>query len=368
MHIHQMPVKTLTITPKPKKQSPMKKQPRPINIANLLRTIILPVWLLGSICSAQTNNSETTSYLDHPGAKSFIDEMVKQEGLDRHKVEQLLKSAHRQPKILEAIARPAEKTLTWAKYRNIFMTEDRIQKGIEFFQQYKEPLLKAEKAYGVPVEIITAILGVETRYGQHRGRYRVIDALATLTFDYPPRARFFRTQLRDYLKLDQVAGIDLYKVTGSYAGAMGYPQFIPSSYIHYAVDFDEDGKTDLLENPRDAIGSVANYFRQHGWQTGQPIASPARYLNTRRPESSLTPLVNQSLKPSHTVAFWIAQGLIPDISVDPQEPATAMKLNGENGIEYWIGLTNFYVITRYNHSHLYGMAVYQLSEALKQKM
>lgn len=189
-----------------------------------------------------------------------------------------------------------------------------------------------------------------------------------MAFDYPPRSPFFRNELKEFLKLKKEAGISLDEVKGSYAGAMGYGQFISSSYRHYAVDFDNDGQIDLINNPVDAIGSVANYFKHHGWKSGAPITSLARNMNAQTNNTSLSSIVNKKLKPEHTIADLKQNGLLADINFNDQEKATAMLLQGKNGPEYWIGLHNFYVITRYNHSHLYAMAVFQLSEALKKQL
>jgi len=236
-----------------------------------------------------------------------------------------------------------------------------INNGIKFWDKHEKTLARASKEFGIPSEIMVAIIGVETRYGSNRGSYRVIDALSTLAFDYPPRASFFRKELIEFLKLKEIAGIDTATAKGSYAGAMGYPQFIPSSYHHYAVDYDKDSKTDLIENPVDAIGSVGNYFKVHGWQTGQPVTTRANLAAT----SDLAEEFNRQLKPKFNVGHFRSKGLIPVSKTEDKEPATAMKLEGKKGTEYWLGLTNFYVITRYNHSKLYAMAVYQLSKEIK---
>lgn len=333
----------------------------------LLSLPLLPgllLWLL-------SNTSAANNYTQHPQFSDFLDEVVSEGIYPKEQLITLMQSTTRNESILKAIARPAEKTLTWAEYRKIFLTEDRINQGVEFYRQHKDTFAKASKTTGVPEEMILAILGVETRYGKHRGSYRVVDALATLGFDYPPRAKFFRKQLKEFLFLEQEAGIDLSTAKGSYAGAMGYPQFIPSSYRHYAVDFDGDKKIDLIDNPADAIGSIANYLKVHGWRPNEPITTPARYLKNGTSDKSnaaLTAALNQSLKPKHTVKELSDLGLIPDLTVPASEKATAMRLQGDNGDEYWLGLRNFYVITRYNHSRLYAMAAYQLSQALKEKI
>ena len=311
---------------------------------------------------------ESPSYLQHPLAKPFIDEVVAEGQFKREDLEKLLASATRKDSILEAIARPAEKTKTWAEYRPIFLTQDRIDGGIEFAKTYHDALERAEKEFGVSRYIILAIIGVETRYGKFKGNYRVVDSLATLAFDYPPRAPFFRKELKEFLHLEQEAHIDLMTATGSYAGAMGYPQFISSSYRNFAVDFDGDRHTDLINNPVDAIGSVANYFKQHGWQDHEPVVSVARYLGDDTKESELDSVVNQELKLTLTVADLRKRGLEPDQDFNDDALALAFRQEGADGTEYWIGLNNFYVITRYNRSPLYSMAVYQLSEVLRNKL
>lgn len=310
--------------------------------------------------------SHANSYAEHPKFKKFLDEVVAEGIYPKEQLIELMKTAERKDSILKAIARPAEKTLTWAQYQKIFLTKDRIEKGIKFYHQHKASFQRASQETGVPEEMILAILGVETRYGQTRGGYRVVDALATLGFDYPPRAKFFRKQLKEFLFLEKEAGINLAEAKGSYAGAMGYPQFIPSSYRHYAVDFDGDNKIDLINNPVDAIGSIANYFKVHGWQPGEPVTVPAKL--TKANSHALDKVINKKLKPQHTVKELSRLGLEPEQKLADNAKATAMRLKGENGNEYWIGLTNFYVITRYNHSKLYAMAAYQLSQALKEKM
>ena len=334
--------------------------------------LLLPALLCGIFpfsLPGKAQGNVSASYLSHPQSKAFIDEIVAENIYPRPALEQLLESASKQQSILDAIARPAEKTKSWAEYRAIFLTQDRIDKGIDFYKQYQSAFAQAEKKYGVPRQIILAIIGVETRYGQHKGNYRVIDSLATLAFDYPPRSPFFREELKQFLKLQAEAGINLSKVKGSYAGAMGYGQFISSSYRHYAVDFNNDGRIDLINTPEDAIGSVANYFKEHGWQNGAPITSVARYLQpSNDKQNALSDVINRDLKPQYTVAELRQRGLLADTDLDQQQKATAMQLNGSNGVEYWIGLQNFYVITRYNHSHLYAMAVFQLSEELKKRL
>ncbi|WP_461422555.1 lytic murein transglycosylase B [Ketobacter sp.] len=315
--------------------------------------------------SAAADSKQSESYLHHPKAAAFIEEIRTEKAYPEAKLKALLDSAHQSQSILEAIARPAEKTKTWAEYRPIFMTQDRIDQGVAFYQQHQAVFERAEKEFGVSRYIILAIIGVETRYGKHKGNYRVIDALTTLAFDYPPRSPFFRSELKHFLHLEKEAGIDLMQAKGSYAGAMGFGQFISSSYRHYAVDFNDDDHRDLINDPVDAIGSVANYFKQHGWKTGQPVVSKAQLKKSTAKTDSV---INQALKPKLTILELKKAGLIPDDAYEDRSLATAMRFEGAQGTEYWIGLQNFYTITRYNHSPLYAMAVYQLSEALKQRL
>ena len=298
-------------------------------------------------------------YSVHPQGKAFIDEMVKTHRFEGDQLRQLLRQAERQESILQAIARPAERVLTWKDYARIFLTTERIEDGREFLKQHRETLARAEAVYGVPPEIIVAILGVETKYGRIQGRHRVIDALTTLGFDYPPRATFFRSELEQYLLMTREQGFDPLTLTGSYAGAMGYGQFIPSSFRRYAVDFDGDKVADIWNNPVDAIGSVANYFKQKGWQAGEPVVTPVQVkgMDYRR-------MLQKGLKPTHTLAELKRAGVLLPDSYDPQQAGLLLELEGEQGLEHWVGFHNFYVITRYNISHLYALAVYQLSREL----
>ncbi|MEH6626110.1 MAG: lytic murein transglycosylase B [Motiliproteus sp.] len=304
--------------------------------------------------------AKSTGYADNPKAKVFIDKMVNQ-GFERAYLQQLIAGAQRQESILKAIAKPAERRLNWGQYRKIFLGKKRIQQGVEFWDKHADTLNAASEKYGVAPEIIVAIIGVETRYGRHAGKYRVLDALATLSFDYPPRSTFFTGQLEQLLLLSKEEKLDSTQLKGSYAGAMGYGQFIPSSYRHYAVDFDGDGQRDILSNPVDAIGSVANYFKQHGWNQGDPVtvtASVAKNVDSK--------VFNANLKPEKTLAEWKSLGVVAvqEPGVSDKTVATAMKMKIEEREEHWLGLHNFYVITRYNHSRLYAMAVYQLSQEI----
>ncbi|WP_426415932.1 lytic murein transglycosylase B [Aestuariirhabdus sp. LZHN29] len=298
-------------------------------------------------------------YSDSKEAQKLIDEMVQEHQYDRETLERVFDSATRKQSILDAIARPAERTKTWHEYRQIFITPSRTKAGIAFWQQHAEALARAEKEFGVPPEMIVAIIGVETFYGKHRGKFRVVDALSTLGFDYPPRQTFFRKQLKEFLLLSREQGFDPLDLTGSYAGAMGFPQFIPSSFRAYAVDFDGDGQIDIWNNPVDAIGSVANYFRRHGWQQGAPVVTRAHVKGDQYGEG-----VSDSLKPGQTLDELQALGWEPLQVPAADASVRGIKLQGEHGSEFWVGMHNLYVITRYNHSTLYAMAAFQLSEEL----
>lgn len=300
-----------------------------------------------------------------PEVLEFIEETVSKHGLSKAAVTQVLQRAEKNQAVLDAIARPWE-AKPWYQYYPIFLTDKRVDKGVAFWQEHKETLEKAEKEFGVPAQIITAIIGVETYYGSYKGKYAVLDALYSLGFYYPPRAKFFKKELGEFLRLTSEEKLDPMALKGSYAGAMGWGQFISSSYRHYAVDFDGDGIRDLLNNPVDAIGSVANYFKQHKWQPGKPVAYQAQIQ-----DSDISHLLTDSLKIEHD---WrqLAQANVSvsgdDISLSATTPAKLQAFEIESGTEYWAVLDNFYVITRYNHSPLYAMVVFQLSEQIKAKM
>jgi membrane-bound lytic murein transglycosylase B len=317
--------------------------------------VVFVLLLLPALASAQYDKT--------PEGQIFIREMAERYGFEGSRVEALLAAAERKDSILDSISRPAEKTMEWHQYRKIFIRPDRIDQGVEFLRQYREAFERAEDEYGVPASVIAGIIGVETWYGTYKGNHRVLDALATLAFDYPPRSRFFRSELVQYLLMTREQGFDPEELTGSYAGAMGYGQFISSSYRHYAIDFDGDGVVDILSNPVDAIGSVANYFRAHHWKQGEPIAEQ---VADSLPEGS--PLLTRELKPGLTVNDYQQAGLAPEVNVAGDARARAIRLAGADGRELWLTYHNFYVITRYNHSHLYAMAVFQLANALDDRI
>ena len=301
-----------------------------------------------------------SNYSQQPQVQAFIDRMVDEHGFDRNELVTVLDKAERREDILELMRKPAEKRLKWFEYRKIFLTQSRIEGGVTFWEENTEILDKVVAEYGVDPQVIIAIIGVETRYGSNTGRHRVLDALATLSFDYPPRSEFFTGELEQYLILAREEDIDLLTTTGSYAGAMGYGQFIPSSYRHYAIDFDGDGKRDLWDNKADIIGSVANYFHAHDWTPGTPVAIPADVEG-----NDYQTILDLGYKPNTVLDAMRHDGITPATPLPDALLAALLRFEQQDGTEYWLGFNNFYVITRYNHSPLYAMAVYQLSEEIR---
>ncbi|GAA4500480.1 lytic murein transglycosylase B [Pseudaeromonas paramecii] len=273
----------------------------------------------------------------------------------------LVKAQFRQP-VLDAIQRPWE-AKPWSQYRPIFLTPERISAGAVFWQQHAELLARAEAQLQVPAQVIVAILGVETYFGTRMGDHPVLDALYTLGFHYPPRGAFFSKEFAQYVRLAAEQGWEMSEPKGSYAGAMGMGQFIPSSYLHYAIDFDGDGHRDLFHNPADAIGSVANYFHEHNWQLGTPVAHPVKVAD----ESRVQALLSDKLEITTDWQQLQAAGVTSDAPLAAETPVKLIRLEGAEGTEYWAVEHNFYVITRYNRSPLYAMAVYQLSQAIAQE-
>jgi len=307
------------------------------------------------------NQSAHAQIHNEEDVRIFMQEMITKHGFERDYLVSILSQANVSDTILEAISRPAE-AMPWYKYRPIFLRADRIQLGAEFIKTHKETLDRAEKEYGVPPEIIAAIIGVETRYGQNTGSYRVVDALVTLGFKFPRRAEFFKSELEQFLLLTREQQVDPLSIKGSYAGAMGIPQFISSSYRHYAIDFDNDGYIDLWNNPVDAIGSVANYFKMHGWQHGQKVAVKAVASDDRYKE-----IVASGLELHIAKNLLSDYGITADVDHNSEEQVKLLSYETEQGDELWIGFRNFYAITRYNRSILYGMAVFQLADEISKE-
>jgi membrane-bound lytic murein transglycosylase B len=291
----------------------------------------------------------------------FIGEMAEKHGIERSELEAIFSRAHYRPAILRAVSKPAE-AKPWYQYRSIFINDERIRKGVAFMKQHAEPLESARQIYGVPGALTTAILGIETGYGQRKGRYVVLDALTTLAFNDLKRADLFRYELEHYLLLTREEGMVPHKMRGSYAGAMGIAQFMPSSYRRYAVDFDGDGKRDLTRNVADAIGSVANYFEAYGWEAGAPVAVRASVEKDRASDAE-----RRKDGSRRRIEAWKKLGVAPDRHVRSSERARLIILNGEKGPEYWLGFDNFFVITEYNHSINYAMAAYQLAVEIESK-
>ena len=299
-------------------------------------------------------------YAEREAVQAYIAELVAEHGFEADALNALFAQAELRTDIIERISKPAEKVWTWGRYKNLLVDDARIQAGAEFWREHADAFAMAEADYGVAPEYIVAILGIETRYGEFRGAWRVLDALMTLGFDYPPRAAFFKKELTQFLLLAREEGKDPATLMGSYAGAMGYGQFIPSSYRSYAIDFDGDGVRDIWENVDDAIGSIANYFVRHKWRGEGPVA-----LALDDPEDKLRSIANQGLKLRHTVADVRALGIAVPAEVANEARVAAYVLEGNEGDERWLGFHDFYAITRYNHSHLYALAVEHLARGIR---
>ena len=315
----------------------------------------------------QGGDETERNYSDNPQAQAFIERMVAEHGADRAELQALFAGAQYKQSIVDAMTRPAEKVKLWKDYRKIFLTEKRLRQGLQFWREQRSWLEKMQADYGVPIEYVVAIIGVETYYGRIAGNYRVVDALSTLAFDYPARSPFFTKELEHFLLLAKEQNLDPAALKGSYAGAMGYGQFMPSSYRAYAVDYDEDGVADIWANPADAIGSVANYFVRHGWQSGEDVVVRARISADYSSEG-----VNKLVKPNLNLAQLAERGFMPvpglNSELSPEVKAIPLRLQGQAGVEFWLGLQNYYTITRYNHSFRYAMAVTQLAEQIAEEM
>src|SRR5579862_2657403 len=322
---------------------------------------LAPLIAMLAACAA----ADPASALDtrRPEVKSFIAEMAQQYSFKKRALRKLLAGAQSQPSILEAMERPAEKAKLWYEYRPIFVSERRIREGTEFWIAHRQELDRASISSGVAPEYLAAILGVETYYGRLTGNYRVLDALATLAFDYPPRAKFFRDELEQYLLLTRDFKMDPVALKGSYAGAMGAPQFMPSNYRRYAVDAVADGRVDLWSNWSDVCASVGNYLREHGWDPGEPVLAEATV-----DADKAAALDGRKLVLDETVGSLQGRGVSFETSMPPETPAMLIAVDEQDGVHWRVGYNNFYVITRYNHSALYAMAVYDLAAAVKQRV
>jgi membrane-bound lytic murein transglycosylase B len=318
---------------------------------------------LAAALFAATANPAAALDTRRADVKSFIAQMVDQHSFKKRQLRKLLGAAQSQPAILEAMDRPAEKAKMWYEYRPIFLSERRISEGTEFWLAHRQELDRASVRSGVAPEYLAAILGVETYYGRLTGSYRVLDALATLAFDYPARAKFFKDELEQFLLLTREMKLDPLTVKGSYAGAMGAPQFMPSNYRRYAVDADADGRIDLWTNWWDVCASVGHYLKEHGWNAGEPILSEASVDADKS-----TDLDGRKLSLTETVESLKAKGVEFDSSLPPDSPALLIAADEADGVHWRVGYNNFYVITRYNHSALYAMAVFELAAAVRQRV
>ncbi|MDF7680136.1 lytic murein transglycosylase B [Enterobacteriaceae bacterium ESL0689] len=302
-------------------------------------------------------------FAGNPAAEKFINDMVNKHGFDRQQLHEILSQAKNLDYVLRLMDRqaPAKPTVSgpngaWLRYRKQFITADNVQNGVAFWDQYQDALNRAWQIYGVPPEIIVGIIGVETRWGRVMGKTRILDALATLAFNYPRRAEYFTSELETFLLMARNEQDDPMDLKGSFAGAMGYGQFMPSSYKQYAVDFNGDGHINLWD-PVDAIGSVANYFKQHGWVSGDIVAVQAQGKAAG---------MEHGFKTRYSLSQLAAAGLIPTQSLRHHQQASLLRLDMGSSYQYWYGLPNFYTITRYNHSTHYAMAVWQLGLAVAQ--
>jgi membrane-bound lytic murein transglycosylase B len=301
------------------------------------------------------------SYAGRPEVQAFMSDLAQRHGFRQSELKRVFSRAQRVEPVLEAIARPAERVRSWEEYRALLVGERRIAEGVEFWKKYRRSLERAERKYGVPPQYVVAIIGVETFYGRNTGNWRVLDALTTLAFDYPPRAGFFRAELEQYLLMAREAGVDVFSVRGSYAGAIGIPQFMPSSARRYAVDFDGNGRIDLQRSRADAIGSVANFLKLHGWQRDADVLVEARVAG-----DAWRAYADGRFEPKHSMIDLRQAG----VEFDSPEPAGAAVAlielaSAERPSDYRIGLRNFYVITRYNRSAFYAAAVADLARELK---
>lgn len=321
------------------------------------------IWVLVGFCALSALATTTTiSFNQRKDVQNYINMMVVKYHFDRNYLNQLFAGVQPQPQIVAGMSRTAE-TLPWYRYQAIFITQKRIDQGLAFWNKHAKTLATVEKQDGVPASIIVAIVGVETYYGQHQGNYRVLDSLATLAFDYPPRATFFQSELTNYLLLVRENHLDATKVLGSYAGAIGQAQFMPSSYRNYAIDYRNTGSKDLSHDVDDVIASVGNYFKQYGWQQGGLIVLPATTEG-----NAYRQLPTNDLKPNRSIRALSKAGVIPSQIVSPHTKATLLCLEtSETQVGCWVGFDNFYVLSRYNPRVNYAMAVFSLSQALEQK-
>ena len=323
-----------------------------------MKLIKITLIILSFLLLFNLKANDLVGYQNRPEVIEFIDMMHRKHGLDKGVLSNLFSEVNFQEKVIRIMNRQPEATMSWSKYKAMMVTQDRINSGKAFINNFKVDLKRAEDIYGVPAEIIASIIGIETKYGKVTGNIRVLDSLSTLSFDYPRRAKFFKIQLEEFLLLAEEEDLDASKVKGSIAGAMGYGQFMPDSYRNYAVDFDFDGKRDILDNPVDAIGSVANFLNQKGkWEPNTKIVIKAELIGER-------PNLKSSFTPYVMVSNLESLGLKPVLKVQGRIKVVPIELENQEGYEYWLGLRNYQSLSRYNRSKLYVMAVYEFSESL----
>lgn len=303
--------------------------------------------------------------LDQENVIAFIDEMVETHEFDRVALTGVLAEVEIKPVIIEKISAPAERTMTWGEYRRIFITHERVKAGVTFWRENQVMLERIALETGVSIEMLVGIIGVETYFGRITGKDRVIDALATLAFAYPPRARFFRGELMHFLILAREEELDPTTPMGSYAGAMGRPQFMPSSFRAYAVDSTGDGKKDIWDNWADVSGSIANYFLKHGWRSDEEVAAQAT-LGSRW--NGAVPRPKNTLTASDTVASLSTKGVLFATDLCADSEGQLLTYEGDSGTEHWVGFHNFFVITKYNRSVMYALAVHQLGQQISSKV
>jgi membrane-bound lytic murein transglycosylase B len=326
---------------------------------------VLPAMLLAAPARAQAAVTAPGAGFDveRPEIASFVDEVARRDGFGRGELRRLLREAQPQPKIVDIMTRPIERVAPWWQYRAHFLTPERIEEGAQFWLDHRQALEQFSARYQVPPEYLVAILGVETRYGRNTGSWRVLDALATLAFDYPPRAAYFRGELEQFLLLARENRLDPLATRGSYAGAMGVPQFMPSVYRRYAVAADTDRTRDLWSDWDDILASVANYLHEYGWQPGAPVL--AETILDPDPDFTIEP---HNLELNETVGDLGDRGVRLNISLPPETPALLLSAEESDGPAYRVGFHNFYVLTRYDNSARYGMAVYDLAQAIAQRV
>ncbi len=333
-----------------------------------MKRFFVPVILLLGLAAAHAAPPLDRPYGKRDDVHEFVRDMVRRHGFIESELRFLFSRARREEPILAAIVPKKDpQARSWQLYRGRFVNETRIAEGAEFARRHARALARAAEEHGVPEEIIVAIIGIETIYGRQMGVWRVIDALSTLAFDYPPRAEFFRSELEQFLLYSRETGIDVFSVRGSYAGAIGIPQFMPGSYRRFAVDFDGDGIANLRQSPVDAIGSVANFLAKHGWRRGERIELPARVVGGNAGDSHRK-LLEAGVEPKTPLGELKNFGVETRTDLALDTPVALIELeNAEAPAEYRIGLRNFYVLTRYNRSVLYASAVVDLAQEIKSR-